>query len=65
MGCGCNKGKNQLAKLSWTVDLTGTGKVFADGTVKKTFATASEGSIAIARLGLTGRVRPKPATAAA
>lgn len=51
--------------MAFTVDLAGTGKVFADGSQKKTFATASEGSIAIARLGLTGKVRPKPVTATA
>lgn len=61
MGCGCNK-KSTTAKLSWTVDLNGSGKVFPDGTVKKTYATASEASVAIARLGLTGKVRAKPAT---
>lgn len=62
MGCGCNK-KSTAAKLSWTVDLAGTGKVFPDGTIKKTYATASEASLAIARVGLTGKVRPRPASA--
>lgn len=61
MGCGCNKNKAQQA-LKWTVDLAGTGKVFADSTTKKTFATASEAAVQIAKLGLTGKVRPKPET---
>lgn len=63
MGCGCGGKSSTAAKLSWTVDLTGTGKVFGDGTTKKTYATVSEASVAIARLGLTGTVRPKPASA--
>jgi hypothetical protein len=59
MGCGCNKGKT-AKKLSWTVDLTGTGQKFDDGSVKKNFTLASEAASAIAKLGLTGKVRPKP-----
>lgn len=59
MGCGCNKGKN-TAKLQWTVDLSGTGKKFDDGSIKKTYPLASEAASAISKLGLTGKVRPKP-----
>lgn len=61
MGCNCNKGAS-AAKLSWTVDLAGTNKTFTDNSTKKTFALASEANAAIANLGLTGKVRPKPAT---
>lgn len=61
MGCGCNKGTN--TKLSWSVDLAGTGRVFGDGTTKKTFAVVGDANSAIAQLGLTGQVRPKPVTA--
>lgn len=64
MGCGCNKGGKAAAKLSWVVDLAGTGKVFADGTSKKTYALASEANGVIASLGLAGKVRPRPSTAA-
>lgn len=62
MGCGCaGKGKSS-AKLSWKVDLNGTGKTFDDGTKAKTFALASEAASAIAKLGLTGKVRARPTT---
>lgn len=61
MGCGCNK-KAPAAKLSWVVDLAGTDKVFPDGSTKKTFVAAGEAAVAIARLGLTGKVRPRPAS---
>jgi hypothetical protein len=64
MGCNCNKGAS-ASKLSWTVDLTvpaADGKVFADGTKKKTYSLASEANSAIAQLGLTGKIRPTPAT---
>lgn len=59
MACGCQGGK-VTQKLSWTVDLTGTGKVFGDGTTTKTYSLANEANAAIASLGLTGRIRPKP-----
>jgi hypothetical protein len=61
MGCGCNKGKN-AAKLSWTVDLSGTDKTFSDGSKKRTFVLASEANQAIAKLGLSGKIRPRPST---
>lgn len=61
MGCGCNKNKT-AQKLSWSVDLTGTGQKFEDGSVKKNFTLASEAATAIARLGLTGKIRPKPSS---
>lgn len=62
MGCGCGK-SSTAAKLSWSVDLAGTGKTFDDGTTKKNFTLASEAATAIARLGLSGTVRPKPTSA--
>lgn len=62
MACGCQGGKT-TAKLSWKVDLTGSGKAFPDGTFIKTYSLANEANAAIAQLGLTGRVRPTPATA--
>ena len=61
MACGC-QGGGTTSKLSWTVDLTGTGKRFADGTYIKTYSLANEANSAIAQLGLTGQIRPKPAT---
>jgi hypothetical protein len=61
VGCGCNKGAS-ASKLSWTVDLAGTGRIFADGTTKKTYSLVGDANSAIAQLGLTGSVRPKPAT---
>jgi hypothetical protein len=64
MGCGCNKGNAAAKKtMRWSVDLTGTGKKFDDGTTSKTYALASEAATAIAKLGLTGKVRPRPTTA--
>lgn len=62
MGCSsCGGGnKSATAKLSWTVDLAGTDKSFADGTTKKKFALASEAATAISNLGLAGKVRPRP-----
>lgn len=62
MGCNCGGGSKSASKLSWTVDLAGTGKTFTDLSTKKTFALAGEANAAIAALGLTGTVRPKPAT---
>lgn len=62
-GCGCNKGNTAAKKLTWTVDLAGSGKSFADGTTKKNYALASEANSAIVALGLAGKVRPRPATA--
>lgn len=64
VGCGCGKsGAKAQARYSWTVDLSGTGKTFADGTSSKTYATIAEANTAINGLGLVGAVRPKPATA--
>lgn len=62
MGCSsCGGGnKTATAKLSWTVDLAGTGKTFDDGTTKKKFAMASEAAMAISKLGLAGKIKPKP-----
>lgn len=60
MSCNCGGKSNSTAKLSWTVDLAGTGKSFDDGTTKKKFAMASEAATAIAKLGLSNSVRPKP-----
>jgi len=62
MGCGCGN-KSTAAKLSWSVDLQGTGKTFSDGTTSKKFALASEAATEIAKLGLTGKVRPRPTSA--
>jgi hypothetical protein len=63
MACGCNKGAASAPnRLSWTVDLAGQDKLFEDGKNKKTFATVAEANLAIAKLGLQGKVRPKPAT---
>lgn len=62
MGCGCNKGKSPGTSLSWTVNLAGTGKTFDDGSLIKTYSLAGEANLAIAKLGLSGRVRPTPAT---
>lgn len=61
MGCGCGGG-NKTAKLTWSVDLAGTGLTFPDGTARKTYALAGEANAAINSLGLTGKVRPKPVT---
>lgn len=61
VGCGCQGGKT-TQKLSWTVDLAGTGKTFPDGTTAKTYSLAGEANAAINSLGLTGRLRPKPAS---
>lgn len=60
MACNCGKSAS-ASKLQWSVDLTGTGRVFADGQTKKTYATVGEANSAIAQLGLVGQVRPKPA----
>lgn len=66
MGCGCGK-KTAPVSPGWTVDLTdtsgGTTLRFPDNTSKKTFATVGEANIAIARLGLAGKVRPRAARA--
>lgn len=65
MGCGgCNGGSTSGSKLSWTVDLAGTGRVFGDGTTQKTYALVGDANNAIQQLGLVGSVRPKPATVA-
>lgn len=64
MGCGCGGAKkSQAANLQWTVDVAGTGKTFDGGKTKMTFATPGEANAAIVRLGLVGKVRPRPATA--
>lgn len=64
MACGCSGAKAKTAaRYSWTVDLTGTGKTFADGTTKKTYATIAEANGVITGLGLIGAVRPKPSSA--
>lgn len=61
MGCNCGK-KAGTPSLGWTVDLSGqAGKKFADGTTLKTYSTVGEANIEIAKLGLGGRVRPRPA----
>lgn len=65
MACGCQGGQS-AQKLSWTVDLNvpqALGKRFPDGTTVKTYALANEANAAIASLGLTGVLRPKPASA--
>lgn len=61
MGCNCGGGKRAASSLQWTVDLAGQNKTFPDGSTKKTFATAGEANSAIVRLGLIGKVRPRPA----
>lgn len=64
IACNCG-GAKSAAKLSWTVDLNvpaAMGKRFSDGTTTKTYALASEANAAIQTLGLTGVLRPKPAT---
>jgi hypothetical protein len=61
VGCNCG-GSGQSAKLSWSVDLAGTGRVFGDGTTKKTYALVGDANSAIAQLGLTGTIVPKPVT---
>lgn len=63
IGCNCG-GSTSASKLSWTVDLAGTGRIFGDGTTKKTYALVGDANNAIQQLGLVGTVRPKPATAA-
>lgn len=61
MACGCGK-KSSTPSLGWTVDLSGqAGKHFADGSTKKTFVSVGEANIEIAKLGLGGKVRPRPA----
>lgn len=64
MGCNCG-GNKSTSTLRWTVDLTvpaAQGKIFGDGTRIKTYALASEANSAIAQLGLTGQLRPVPAS---
>lgn len=61
MGCNCG-GNKSTSTLRWAVDLAGTDKVFGDGTKKKIYALASEANSAIAQLGLTGQIRPVPAS---
>lgn len=63
MGCNCGK-KSPVNTLGWTVDLLGMGKTFVDGKTLKVFATVGEANLAIARLGLSGKVRPRAATEA-
>lgn len=60
MGCNCGK-KTPVNMLGWTVDLSGTGQTFVDGKSKSVFSTVGEANIAVARLGLSGKVRPRPA----
>lgn len=60
MGCGCGK-KTPVNTMGWTVDLAGNG-TFPDGKSKAVFATIGEANIAVARLGLSGKIRPRPAT---
>lgn len=61
-GCGCGGKGKASAALKWEVNLASSGRVFGDGTNKKVFATAQEANIAIANVGLTGKVRPRPTT---
>lgn len=61
MGCGCGKKAGAQSAPGWTVDLTGTSKTHGDGTTIKVFATVGEANIAVAKLGLGGKVRPRPA----
>lgn len=64
MGCNCG-GNKSTSTLRWTVDLTvpaAQGKVFGDGTKKKTYALASEANNAILQLGLQGQIKPLPAS---
>ncbi len=66
MGCNCGK-KAGAQTLGWTVDLNtpnAGGKSFQDGTKKKTYVSVGEANIEIAKLGLGGKIRPRPATAA-
>lgn len=63
MGCNCGQ-KRVGTTLGWTVDLGDTGKTFVDGSTKKVFVTVGEANIAVARLSLNGKVRPRPATTA-
>ncbi len=61
MGCNCGK-KAGSPSLGWTVDLTSQqGRTFQDGSKIKTFATVGEANIEVAKLGLGGKVRPRPA----
>lgn len=60
MGCNCGQ-KKAANTLGWTVDLAGMGKTFVDGSTKKVFATVGESNLAVARLGLSGKVKPRPA----
>jgi hypothetical protein len=64
MGCGCNKNVAAQPAMGWQVDLTGTGKTFADGSTRKVYPIVSEANLAIAKLGLQGKVRPRPAPSA-
>lgn len=59
MGCNCG-GAKTASTMSWQVDIAGTGKTFTDLTTSKTYKMASEANAAIAALGLTGSIRPKP-----
>lgn len=61
MACGCGK-KVPVNTMGWTVDLNGSEKTFVDGKSVKVFATVGEANVAVARLGLSGTVRPRPAT---
>lgn len=63
MGCNCGKKSSSAQSLGWTVDLVSVTKRFDDGSSKKTYATLSEAQGIIAKLGLIGKVRPRPATA--
>lgn len=59
IGCNCGK-KVPVNTMGWTVDLAGQA-TFPDGKGKAVFATIGEANIAIARLGLSGKIRPRAA----
>lgn len=62
MGChSCGGGT--VAATRWTVDLSGTDVKFADGSVRKVYMTVSDANAAVQKLGLSGIVKPRPATA--
>lgn len=62
IGCNCG-GSSSSSKLTWNVDLAGTGRVFGDGTTSKTYALVGDANNAIQQLGLVGTIVPKPVTA--
>ena len=61
MACGCSGNKNR-ATMQWSVDVSGTGKTFEGGKTRMVYATPGEANAAIVKLGLVGKVRPRPAT---